>query len=41
MYKRIKMYNTHKINRRFSSFIFVEGTASILTFVTIMTLLGY
>ncbi len=34
------MNNTHKIYYRFSSFIFVKGAASILTFVTIMTLLG-
>lgn len=35
------MTNTLKKYYRFSSFIFVKGAPSILTFVTNTTLLGY
>lgn len=35
------MTNTLKKYHHFSSFIFVKDATSILTFVTIITLLGY
>ncbi|MCH7525509.1 MAG: hypothetical protein IIC74_11075 [Bacteroidetes bacterium] len=36
-----KMYNTNKKYFSFSSSVFVEGTTSIITFASTMTLLGY